>query len=257
MIFEQLSAPCYICKDKKRPPGIFGYYYANQETLEGVIECECLKKWKLLYKTHLLSLYSGISRDPEFNPYAMDNQWLESPSVQKVIRYATNMSLNDENSFKSIILYLQGTPSSYKTSLLSWISKVLVEKGITVRYTSYLKFLSDICPDSFDFETIAKAKVRYEEYLDVDILMIDRCFEQKTSSLKEWQLVYLETFLEDRLLVNKKGIIMASRHLPIVNTGYQNMSSVLDLIRSELVKKNTLVELPDCISNFEVKDIWS
>jgi len=244
---------CKICIPKAKPEGVWGYYYADDNN-GAIIECECHKTWKRVLKVDFLRSHSSI---PETEFSVLDASWTnKTESINNIIKLVDNFSY--DSPLKSLPMYLYGPPNSGKTLSLYWIGNSLLDKGFSVKYSQYLSFLSDICPTSYEKDDMSLSKTNVSKYLSVDVLMIDRCFEQLQSPLNNWQIYQLESFLERRIHQEKKCTILSSRQLPTsTKKGYESYESVFSLILSETKKNKSQLLMPLLEEEVNTSDIWS
>jgi DNA replication protein DnaC len=219
----------------------------DKETEEAE-KCQCL----LAYENKILNeLYIQKSNLPEnikdydISSYIGND---ESKNIDKLKQYINEF----EETFKNIHLYIYGTNSTQKSTVLSWLGKEICKKGFSVYYCLMNNLLKDLCNEQFD----EKLKEKIDKYNDSDLLIVDESFDKMKNLIykSQYQISFLDQFLRNRIENNNKATIFIS------NIDINKMDDIFGNSIKFLIKRNCLqLEFKDSIhirNDFKIKDLW-
>lgn len=242
--------PCRSCYNKQGP--LPGFYYTFIENQRYVIECPCHIRWKEEVRLGIRARESNIwENPPNLQTTYLGNKSLEDKD--RLIKYASNF----EN-YKNNIVYLYGPNGTQKTTAAMWVGLELLKKGYSVHYVLMYK-LSLLLTTMFEEkESAEKILMQYKE---ADLLIIDESFSKDKIVLYKsgYQLPFLDSFLRERIDLQKKGILFLSNSPPqnIEKEGFSK--SIQDLI-SRNVTQSTLYFQDNYIAskenNFEAGSLF-
>jgi hypothetical protein len=247
--------PCGICKDKKGPMGLPGFFYVDDavEKTHFVEECSCHKKWVELNRILIAAKKSKILKYPWYTTYDPLKDYKGTTSlteVKNLISYVDNYHLPEVQEY---CLYLFGNASTQKTTLAHWVGLSLLKQGYSVYYNTMHNLINEIIPPTFD--QMEDCKKRAESLYIVDCLIIDNCFNKQKFTLLEHQSPYIETFLRERIDTKKKGVIFVG-DIPIDQIKNNKLSSYFQEFIEQSTKGKVLT-FKDISEKFNLVTIFS
>ena len=96
-----------------------------------------------------------------------------------------------------------------------------------------------------------------EQYRDVDLLIIDECFDKKKMTLYQsgWQLSFLDSFLRERMEQNKKATIFISNvYLSMIEGTFG--IGMLELVKRNCANSIFLLEDKIDVNDFDLSNMW-
>ncbi len=231
---------CKICKNG---------WIINDENNEA-IKCECLKLYQQDVENESIINNSNLPiqiKEYNISRYIGKDK---NENIKKLKKYIDEF----EEKFKYISLYVWGTNSTQKTTVLGFFGKELAKKGFSVYYCLMNDLVKDLCNVQFKKELQEKI----DTYNTIDCLLIDESFDLKKMAVYEsgYQLSFIDSFLRTRIEQYKKSTIFIS-NISIDSIDIKFGKSIIELLKRNC--KNTCLEFKDSIrlaNNFEVKDIW-
>ncbi len=249
---------CSKCKEKLGPQQQPGFFYVEDEGKRKVAECECHKKWvensRVLINADKNKIWvSQSSQNYNLDSYKGSNSKKE---VAKIKRYITEYPYKNE--LHELCLYFHGVERTQKTTVAQYIGLSLFKSGYKACYTTQQLFNSIVCKPfttEDEREDIKRTLARYD---DSDLLIIDGAFDKTQSRVydSDSQSPYIEGYLRNRIVNNKKGVLFISKVPPseIKVNGYS--ASLQKFILNSTTRVNTALEFKDVIDDFEINDIF-
>lgn len=224
--------PCRKCKKTNKNPE--GYYTKEINGQTILVECPHHIKWRQNKDLKIKYIKNGFSEENFDYTFASYKGEKSISNINRIKNYLKCFLDNDKkNIVKRSILYLYGPNGTQKTTIASMIGKSLIKCGLNIKYV-LMKTLIDLLWDSQRDEN---AKLKINDYLNCDIIIIDESFSKDKIHL--WQsgaqIGYIDEFFRERLNLGN-GIIFISNTKPedIENQGFSH--SIQDLISRELKK---------------------
>ena len=240
--------PCSLCKDKE-PLHKLGYYYVydKDNTIIGIVECDCHKEYKKRKKTISLLKKSNLNILEEielFENYLSHYKGQKSlPTIYKLRNYINNYHKNTPAYHAN--LYFYGGSGTQKTYASKYVGYHLIKKGFSVYYILMQSLIVLLSPD-FNAENNTVNKLK-DFLLSVDLLIIDDSFDKRKVTLYRsgYQLPFLESFLKERFDIRKKGTIFISTTYPtnIQDNGFGD--SLQNFIVRNTLAKGTVLTFED------------
>lgn len=172
---------CRICK------GI-GYIIENDEAKK----CLCLRNKQ--NKTRIQKIIEESNLPNTILDYKIANYIGKDThnNLHKIDQYIQKFS----DTYNKRHLYFYGKGSTQKTTLMSYIGREIALQGYNVKFI-LMNSLIKLLQDTFNEES----RIKGDEYLNCDLLLIDDCFDKKKITLYKsgYQLTFLDSFLRERL----------------------------------------------------------
>lgn len=195
---------CEKCKDK-------GFYKAKDGINE--IMCDCFKK-RLVEKQYNMSSISRIIKLENFDTFnfnlfsrEIDEKHNKSPYENMkyiVTQVKKSMEIMDK---APLNLYFYGSAGMGKTFLCNCIAKELMDKKISVLYTSAFNLFENLLKERFNKDEDNVPKEFLETYLSVDLLIID---DLGTENINSITITEFFNILNTRISDNKSTVISSN-----------------------------------------------
>ena len=238
--------PCRKCANVLGPKPGFVYSSKLGEWIEDgqfVKECDCHQR----YRERKLAILRAKNSDIWENPPDIKDTYKGNKSIDYKNQFITYIS--NFKKFKDRVVYMHGPNGTQKTSLAMWGGSELLKQGWKVQYILMYKLI-DLLTASFN------KKEEYEIILNklkaADLLIIDEAFaKDKVLVYKSgYQLSFIDSFLRERIDVNKKGTLFISN-----KKSNQIMTEGFGFSLQDLVTRNTLQTDLEFLDNYVANDM--
>jgi DNA replication protein DnaC len=186
--------PCTICED--------GYIYLAS----GVKKCDCLREYQ---RNIILESRLNKSGIPLYMKDYSITQYIGSNSIENIHKLKKYVNKFKEK-YHNISLYLWSyINSTQKTTVAQWLGKELLEKNISVGFTS-MNSLVVLLQDAYYNKEGEKERVA--DLLSKDFLILDESFDKEKVIIwgEKYQKNFLDNFLRTRLETFQKPICFTS-----------------------------------------------
>lgn len=244
--------PCDQCKDKPGP--MPGYYYndveVNGHPFKTAVECNCHYEWmkeNLILiqapKNNLWNHTPFLGYNPALH-YKGDKENIPKMANKFVAEFVANMKFN-KNGFNQC-LYFYGPQATQKTTVAQWIGLEILKTRFAVYYERMQELIPGLIPINFD--DAGRARLYSEKCLKTDLLIIDNAFEKNRCTIQSFQLPYIDSFLRERIEIQRKSTILISG-LPVDQIEFQGGSKSIQ----EFLKLHTdPILFTDNINRFDI-----
>ena len=239
--------PCRKCVKKEHPQNMPGFFYITLPGGgKGLQECDCHKEWVEKNIIRIRASKSNLWTSDFAFQYTEKNYVGEKSflNVLKLKKYIEGFEKKDPK-FLNTVLYLYGPHGTQKTTLAQWVGLSLLKRGYKVYYTLMQSLILLLSPDFNDKEN-EKKKYR-EMLLQTDCLIIDEAFQKEKITLYKsgYQLPILESFLRERIDIQRKSTLFVSNVSPEeINNNHFGIS-IQDFIERNTTHKGTALLFED------------
>lgn len=235
---------CENCSGKNKneygfeiyPPG---YIYVPEDKF--VIECDCHKKWREEYILKHNYENSGFPKSLfEYNPRTYAGKKSKN-NFNRICNFAKKFSTDER--LKNLIIYIYGPNGTQKTTVMSYIGKLLLGDDIKCRYVlmnSLIKLLQD-----YQFND-GKASYEIEKIKNSSVIIIDEAFDKEKVLLYKsgFQMSFIDSFIREMFSQGKCLIFISNiKREDISSQGFS--PSIQDIIIRETSLKNTYLTFED------------
>lgn len=240
---------CDKCRNNK------GYYIVTLEDGEEVAKkCRCLKVYERGAKVDSLMRNAGIPEhitDYSLNQYVGEDKKQNLPKVRKYVD-------EFESRYRNTHLYIYGPYGTQKTTVVLWMARQLLSKGVNVIYITMNNLLTMLM-DNASFDKEKSRSVDLTPYETCDLLILDESFDKKkmTWYASDYQMPFLDSFLRERIESRRVATVFVS------NTPPQEIATQFDQGLKELILRNTVGGwLPfndhySLVDDFDPSSMWS
>ncbi len=204
--------PCRVCAAKPGPKAGFYYIPIPNSFQQGVVECECHKRYMSHVNLRRRARQSSIWI--EALDYNIDKDYVGTRSVKEVSRL--KKYVQEFSRFTSSMVYMYGPNGTQKTTLAHWVGANVLRQGYTVKYLLMQNLLETLSGFERDGTKQQEKQDSIDQLRKVDLLIVDEAFSKDKVTIYDsgYQLPYLDRFLRERCEVLQKGILFISNKPP-------------------------------------------
>lgn len=217
---------------------------------EEVLKCECLKTYQNNIHLDFIQRESNLPILPnsyDITKYIGNDK---AKNIDKLNKYINEFS----NKFKHVHLYVYGSNSTQKTTVINWVAREIIKHGFSVKYILMNELTKILTKEQYE-ENIEEIIRSYYNY---DLVILDESFDKKKLTLYRsgYQLPFIDQFLRNRLEKYRKSTIFIS------NVSPQNIHDDFGSSLKKLIERNcsnSSLEFIDNVNikdNFNTEDLW-